>query len=327
MPRLKLLLTAGYSLLASASAFAGPPQLRGTPPPYPGPGYGVIRPIGPVGGFVRPPYPYFGFGLPVYGYASPFPYGGYGSYFVPYGPTLSYGTPPGFGGFNPPPVLDLEGVGRGGSYTSGPKPANPVFVPPPATPRFVPTPTAKPEAPKPVTLPAPTPVPTPSVSLPAPTPVPTPMAVAFAAQAEQFARAGKFDEAARAFRHAMVDEPQNGTLAVRASQVLTAAGKYDEAAGAAQQGYASIDPKDWLAEAKNSANLFGDPQVATAVYEALLKASADAKAGPGVKFLAGIAAAGRGDFARAASDFDAVTKLVPQDELAAQWKTGVTAKK
>ena len=300
------------------------------------------------GGFVRP-VGYGGYGSP-YGYGGYRGYGGYGGYFSPYGFGLSvgFGSPFGFGfgGFGSPYGYGgyggygyggygygglgfggfnrygggygggyggFNGVGYSGSY------ASPIYVAPPVAvlSDFVPV------APAPVIDQSV--IPPASDLLPAPAPVLAP--VGFAAQADQFVRDGKFEEAARAYRHATVDEPQNGALAVRASQALTAAGKYDEAAGAAQQGFALIDPKDWLTEAKNSGNVFGNPRAATAAYDTLVKASADAKAGPGVKFLSGIAAAGRGDFARSSADFDAVTKLVPQDTVAAQWKTIVDEKK
>ena len=318
----------GFRYGLGAQAYGGGGYVRpvgygGYPSPY---GYGGYRGYGGYGGYFSP----YGFGLSL-GFGSPFGYGfggygspfgfGYGSFGAPfgyggygYGGYNRYGFGGygsgygGYGGFN--------GIGYGGSYAGG---YAPVFVaqPPVAVlSDFAPLPT----------LPAPPvdqSVIPPAVEDPAPAPAPA----GFAAQADQLVRAGKYEDAARAYRHATVDDPQNGTLAVRASQALTAAGKYDEAAGAAQQGFALIDPKDWLAEAKNSAAVFGNPQTAATAYDGLLKASADAKAGPGVKFLSGIAAAGRGDYARASGDFDAVTKLVPQDTIAAQWKTIVEAKK
>ncbi len=298
------------------SGFVRPVGYGGYSTPYGGRNYGGY---GGYGGYFSP----YGFGLSIGfggfggygGYGSPFGYGGYGGF--------GYGGLGGFGGYNRygyggygGGYGGFSGVGYGGSYGGGYGVASPIFVPAPVTvlSDFVPVPTV------------PAPVVDQSVIPPA-ADEPAPAPVGFATQGDRLVRAGKYEEAARAYRHAAVDDPQNGTLAVRASQALTAAGKYDEAAGAAQQGFALIDPKDWLTEAKNSANVFGDPQAATAAYAALLKASADAKAGPGVKFLSGIAAAGRGDYARAAGDLDAVTKLVPQDTVAAQWKTIVDAKK
>ncbi len=306
--------TNGFRYGLGAQAYGGGGYVRpvgygGYPSPY---GYGGYRGYG---GYFSP----YGFGLSL-GFGSPFGYGfgsygspfGYGSY--GYGGYNRYGFGGGYGGYG-----GFNGVGYGGSYAGGFGGSAPEFVaqPPVAVlSDFAPLPT----------LPAP--VVDPSVIPPAAEdPAPAPAPVGFAARADQLVRAGKYEDAARAYRHATVDDPQNGTLAVRASQALTAAGKYDEAAGAAQQGFALIDPKDWLTEAKNSAAVFGNPQTAATAYDGLLKASADAKAGPGVKFLSGIAAAGRGDYARASGDFDAVTKLVPQDTIAAQWKTIVEAKK
>ena len=305
----------GFRYGLGAQAYGGGGYVRpvgygGYPSPY---GYGGYRGFSGYGGYFSP----YGFGLSI-GFGSPFGYGfggfgspfgfgygGYGGYgYGGYGRLGYGGYGGGYGGFN--------GVGYGGSYGG----YSPTFVAGPPVvvlSNFVPVPA---------------PVVDQSVIPPAvedPAPVPAP--VGFAARADQLVRAGKYEDAARAYRHATVDDPQNGALAVRASQALTAAGKYDEAAGAAQQGFALIDPKDWLTEAKNSADVFGSPRTAATAYEGLLKASADAKAGPGVKFLSGVAAAGRGDYARASGDFDAVTKLVPQDPVAAQWKTIVDAKK
>jgi tetratricopeptide (TPR) repeat protein len=161
------------------------------------------------------------------------------------------------------------------------------------------------------------------------TPTPDPSATAndsFVGQADNLFRAGKYEDAAKAYRHAAVDDPRNGALALRGATALSAAGRYDEAAGAAQQGLALLPTDQWLTATKDAASRFDSAKSADQAWEALKKAADDPKADPGVRFLSGVTAAGREDFARAAADLKAVTTAVPQDGVAKQLKDLVEAK-
>lgn len=147
---------------------------------------------------------------------------------------------------------------------------------------------------------------------------PQPVVSEYAQRAEQFSQAGRWEEAANAFRHAAVDDPTNGPLALRGAQALLAAGRYGEAAGAAQQGLALLSSDKWLAAAKDSASVFGSSDVADRVYADLRQTADAANAQAGYRFLAGWQAAGRGDYKTAAADLKAVTAAFPDDGVARQ---------
>jgi len=162
--------------------------------------------------------------------------------------------------------------------------------------------------------------------VPQPTPADVTPSDSFATQADRLLRDGKFDDAAKAYQHASVDDPKNPAIPLRGAQALAAAGRFEEAAGAAQQGLSMLPAEKWLSATKSSAGAFDSTRTADAVWESLKKAADDPKADPGVKFLSGVTAAGRGDYTRAAADLKAVVQSAPQDPVAKQLKALVEEK-
>ena len=67
----------------------------------------------------------------------------------------------------------------------------------------------------------------------------------FASQGMELFQAGKYPEAVRALRHAVVDDPRNANLLALTGQALFAAGSHGEAAGALQQSLATTPEADW----------------------------------------------------------------------------------
>lgn len=158
-----------------------------------------------------------------------------------------------------------------------------------------------------------------------PDPAPPAGPVDFASQAADLFRAGQYLDAATAYRHAAVDQPQNGALAVQAAFALIGAGKLDEAAGAAQTGLSQLPPEQWAGAAKQAGELFPSRAAFDQVALAAARASDKSPADPGTRFATGLVAFGRGEMARAASDFDAVLKVAPQDAISKKLRelTGV----
>src|SRR5207253_2018170 len=79
----------------------------------------------------------------------------------------------------------------------------------------------------------------------------------FGTEGEQAFDAGDYAEAARAWRHALLDDPQNGTLVMMLAQALFAAGQYEEAAGATQQAMQMLPQDQWGVVVKNYTELYG----------------------------------------------------------------------
>ena len=78
----------------------------------------------------------------------------------------------------------------------------------------------------------------------------------FAAVGETDFKAGNYDAAVRDWRHAMLDDPSNGTLLLMFAQALFATGKFDEAAGAVQQGMLMLPAEQWGVVVKNYTELY-----------------------------------------------------------------------
>ncbi|HZM26400.1 MAG TPA: tetratricopeptide repeat protein [Gemmatimonadales bacterium] len=133
----------------------------------------------------------------------------------------------------------------------------------------------------------------------------------FAVQGMEFYQAGKYPEAVRALRHAIVDDPRNGNLLALTGQALFAAGSHGEAAGALQQSLAITPEADWAATSAKMAKL--PPAEAT---ESLRKAIDKDPNVPSLRFLAAYQAFGQGEYQQAQTHLDTLLKAAPDDAMA-----------
>jgi tetratricopeptide (TPR) repeat protein len=133
----------------------------------------------------------------------------------------------------------------------------------------------------------------------------------FAAQGMELFQAGKYPEAVKSLRHAVVDDPRNGGLLGLTGQALFAAGSLDEAAGALQQSLAATPEAQWMDASSKMAKLA--PAEAT---ETLRKAIEKDPAVPGLRFLAAYQAFGQADYKQAQTHLDALLKVAPDDPVA-----------
>lgn len=148
----------------------------------------------------------------------------------------------------------------------------------------------------------------------------------FIAQGETAFRASDYTRAVSAFRHAMVDNPEDAETALLLGQALFATGQFDEAAGATQ-GALEILPQDrWGAVIQRYRQLYGKPQDYTAQLRALERALRDKPDEPSLHFLAGYHYAYLGFTAQAVEQFDGLLKLAPNDQIARKLREAMQAK-
>lgn len=149
---------------------------------------------------------------------------------------------------------------------------------------------------------------------------------AFAQQGELHFKAGKYADAAYAFRHALVDDPENGVLMLLLSQSLFAQGKFPEAAGATQVALLMLPTDKWGLVVENYAELYSDNQQYTDQLRALEKARKEKPDEPGLRFLLGYHYGYLGYPTQAIKELDKAVELAPKDELAAKLREALEAK-
>ena len=122
--------------------------------------------------------------------------------------------------------------------------------------------------------------------------------------------AGKYADAVKALRHAVVDDPTNGPLLALTGEALWANGNYNEAAGAIQQSLLATPETDWVGVSSRAARLIPAEAVGN-----LARAIGD-KESPELRFLAGYQSFGAGKFDEAAAHLDLLLKKAPDDAVA-----------
>jgi tetratricopeptide (TPR) repeat protein len=132
----------------------------------------------------------------------------------------------------------------------------------------------------------------------------------FAQQGQELFMAGKYADAAKALRHAVVDDPTNGPLLALTGEALWANGNYNEAAGAIQQSLLATPETDWVGVSSRAARLIPAEAVGN-----LAKAIGD-KESPDLRFLAGYQSFGAGKYDEAAAHLDLLLKTAPDDAVA-----------
>ena len=274
-----------------------------------GRGYGCGRGYG-WGG-----YPYYGYGLGLgvglgVGYGLSAGYGGYGYGGYGYG-GYGYGYPAYggyYGGYGYDPYY--YGTGVAVIYAPGTAVYGPATSPPAGTSS---NPTATKSAP---------------VSLAAPQ-----AAIGMAASTREFAekgeqafKSGHYQGAVYAWRHAVVDDPQNGLLTMMLGQALFATGKYEEAAGATQAAMHHLPKEQWGVVVTHYTQLYSKTHDYTDQLRALEKAMRAKGSEPALRFLVGFQYAYLGFTQQAIDQLDHAVKLAPRDEMAKQLRDDLRAK-
>jgi tetratricopeptide (TPR) repeat protein len=135
----------------------------------------------------------------------------------------------------------------------------------------------------------------------------------FANQGEADFKAGRYQDAARQWQHALVDDPKNGGLMMLLAQALFALGKYDEAAGAVQAAMQMLPQDKWGVVISNYAQLYGNVQDYTNQVRALEKARTAQPDSPALRFLLGFHFGYLGYPKHAVGELDVGMTLLPGD--------------
>lgn len=242
----------------------------------------------------------YGYCMNGYGYGSSYGYPGWGC--VGYAPNYSYGcyggypTDAGYGGYGVSSNLDNSAL----AYAPLQMNALGVATANDAAPAVVPqTVQDQPE---------------PDTSSGASSGLPT---------AEQFARIGEtafkardYKGAVRAWRHGLVDDPQNGVLVLMLSQALMATEQYNESAGAAQSAMQMLPEDKWDVVIKNFRDLYGKGEDYTVQIRSLEKTAREKPDEPSLRFLLGYHYGFLGYPGEAVKQLEKCVSLSPRDEVA-----------
>ena len=148
----------------------------------------------------------------------------------------------------------------------------------------------------------------------------------FGAAGEAEFKSGNYDKAVKSWRHAVLDDPKNGVLVMMLGQGLFASGKFDEAAGATQQGMLLLKEADWGVVITNYRELYTKIGDYTTQLRVLEKARKDKPDDPALRFLLGFHYAYLGFPNEATRELEKAIALAPQDELASRLKDVLDAK-
>jgi tetratricopeptide (TPR) repeat protein len=149
---------------------------------------------------------------------------------------------------------------------------------------------------------------------------------AFAEQGEASFKSGDYKGALYAWRHAIIDDPQNPVMLMMLAQAMFANGNFEEAAGATQAAMQMLPKDKWGVVISNHKELYGNVQDYTDQLRALEKAIKDKPDNPALRFLAGFHYAYLGFPKEAVDQLDKVIKLQPRDEAAKQLRDAMQEK-
>jgi tetratricopeptide (TPR) repeat protein len=148
----------------------------------------------------------------------------------------------------------------------------------------------------------------------------------FAAQGETNFKANKYEAAARNFRHALVDDPENPGVLMLLGQTAFALGQYNEAAGATELGMKMLPPEKWGSVLTNYQQLYPNSSDFTNQLRALEKARNEHPNDPALRFLLGYQYYYLGFAKEAFRELDKAVQLQPKDPFAAQLRNLAAAK-
>jgi Tetratricopeptide repeat len=137
----------------------------------------------------------------------------------------------------------------------------------------------------------------------------------FAQQGEAAFKARDYEAATRAWRHALIDDPDNGELMLQLAQALFATGHYTEAAGAMQQALALLAPEKWVAAANSNLNLYTDSQDYKDQLSALEDAERKNPNDPALRLLLGFLYGYSSRPGDASRELDKLLGLAPRDQI------------
>lgn len=138
----------------------------------------------------------------------------------------------------------------------------------------------------------------------------------FAAAGESLFKGGDYKGAARAWRHALVDDSNNGGIMLLLSQALFAQGAFDEAAGTLEQALQIVPVDQWGMVVKNYTDLYSNIGDYSEQLKALEKARTAKPDDPGLRFLLGYHYGYLGYPEHAVREIDAGLKKIPKDDMA-----------
>lgn len=148
----------------------------------------------------------------------------------------------------------------------------------------------------------------------------------FAQKGENDFRAGDYKGAVYAWRHALVDDPQNGVLMLLLAQGLFATGNFDEAAGAVQHAMQLVPEDQWGVVVSNYKELYGKVGDYTSQLRALEKQIKQAPDDPATRFLLGYHYGYLGYPKDAVKQLDKTLEAAPGDQLAKKLREKFGAK-
>ncbi len=148
----------------------------------------------------------------------------------------------------------------------------------------------------------------------------------FDQQGEQAFKAGDYPAALRAWQHAALDDPNNGTLLMKMSLALFAAGHYQEAAGATQRGLLMLPQPEWGDVVSRYQEFYSRRQDYADQLKNLEKAVAAKPKEPALHFLLGFHYGYSGRIADAKRELDKLAALAPKDEVGHRLRDMITEK-
>ena len=143
----------------------------------------------------------------------------------------------------------------------------------------------------------------------------------FAERGETDFRNGDYKSAVYSWKHALVDDPENGVLVMMLAQGLLATGEFSQSAGAIQQGLQMLPQEKWGVVVENFRELYGQRADYTTHIRALEKAIREKPEDPALRFLAGYHYLYLGYPKQAMDQLDKGLKSAPRDQVAKKLRT------
>lgn len=138
----------------------------------------------------------------------------------------------------------------------------------------------------------------------------------YAAIGETAFKARDYKSAVRAWRHGLIDDPNNGVLVLMLSQALFASEQFNESAGATQFGMQLVAQDKWDTVVKNYRELYSKVDDYTTQLRALEKAAREKSDDPSLRFLLGYHYGFLGYPKEAVQQLEKCVSLAPEDETA-----------
>jgi hypothetical protein len=135
----------------------------------------------------------------------------------------------------------------------------------------------------------------------------------YASAGEQAFQAGQYQQAIHDWRHAMVDNPNNGGVVLLMAQALFAVGQYNDAAGAVQMGMQMVPENEWGTVGKNYTQIYPNIQNYTDQLKTLERARDAKPDDPAIRFLLGYHFGYLGYPKQAVRELDKALDLQPKD--------------